>query len=478
MPRLDWVEGQGHDRSSEPEAPTRQGATVLLVATEAVGLPHLLRSMGFDTDVYRDVASARLRLARRDIAVAVVDQDQIGAAGIRELIDASATTEVVALSSGGPAGWREALLAGAGQWFERPLPDVGRLVHAVQLALTTHRSLQVEPGLSPGAQEGLVWRSAPMSRVALDVRRLAPTRVSVLVTGETGTGKEGIARALHDCSGRRGQFVEINCGAVPPDLLESELFGHEKGAFTGATERRTGQVAAAAHGTLFLDEIGDLRLDLQVKLNRFLDTGRYRPVGASGVERDSHVRVVAATHRNLKQLVSEGKFREDLYHRLIGATIRVPALRDRRDDIPLLVAHFLDVFQVADSLGVGGVAPDALDVLVRAAWTGNVRQLRNVVRASMLAALPSPRIERKHLPEELTIEPATLPGLPEGLPLGEFFDLPWAEARVAALEAFARAYVRERLARHGSVAEAARSAGMAPSNFSRLKGRLGDKADE
>jgi DNA-binding NtrC family response regulator len=413
------------------------------------------------------VDDARLSLARREVAVVLADQDRLGVDGLRELAASSDDCAVIALSSGGPAAWRDALIAGAAAWFERPLPEPGRLVEAVRSALASRSERARDADAGAGGDDGFLWRSPAMRRVAAEVARLAPTQVTVLVTGETGTGKEGVARALHRRGDRSGEFVEVNCGALPPELVESELFGHERGAFTGATERRPGLVANAAHGTLFLDEIGDLRRDLQVKLLRFLDTGRYRAVGATGPERESHVRLVAATHRDLAAAVEEGSFRADLYHRLSAAQIRIPALRDRPEDVALLVAHFLHQGISADGLVARGIQADALDALVAAPWPGNVRQLRNVVRAASLAAQPGPRIRRADLPD---LGPQLVRANPAGTT--DVMDRPWKEARAHQIEAFGRAYVAHQLAQHGTVSAAARASGMTVANFCRLRDRV------
>jgi len=218
-----------------------------------------------------------------------------------------------------------------------------------------------------------------------------------LLTGETGTGKEVLARAIHAQSGRRNEaFVAVNCGAIPETLLESELFGHAKGAFTGADRARRGLFAAADGGTLFLDEIGELPSALQVKLLRVLQDQEVRPIGESK-SRKVDVRVLAATARDIDREVSAGRFREDLYYRLNVVRVRVPPLRDRREDIPLLVDHFLGHFR--DSLGkpVRAIADDALDRLTCYRWPGNVRELENVIERALILAT-SDRITLAELP--------------------------------------------------------------------------------
>jgi DNA-binding NtrC family response regulator len=232
-------------------------------------------------------------------------------------------------------------------------------------------------------EEGeLLGRSRAMVKLRESIAQLGPTRAPVLVLGESGCGKELAARALHAASGRRGEFVALNCGAIAPELVESELFGHEKGAFTGATAKRPGLFVEADGGTLFLDEIAELPLALQPKLLRVLEAGTVRAVGGAG-ERKVDVRVVAATHQELRARVKARAFRLDLYHRLAAVELRVPSLRERRDDVVLLARHFLE--QAAAESGPKVLSPAALEALSEHAWPGNVRELRNAIqRAAIL----------------------------------------------------------------------------------------------
>ena len=236
------------------------------------------------------------------------------------------------------------------------------------------------PGGNPDEwMSGMVFRSSRMAELMADARMVAASDASVLIRGESGTGKEMLARAIHLASPRaKGPFIGINCGAIPEPLLESELFGHVKGAFTGAASTRAGLFQAANGGTLFLDEIGDMPLALQVKLLRVLQERTVRPVGATHAE-PVDVRLLSATHRDLDAAMAQGQFREDLYYRLDVVSLTLPRLEERREDIPPLVAHFVQ--QVAGKYGkpISGFAPDALEALATAAWPGNVRQLYNVV---------------------------------------------------------------------------------------------------
>jgi DNA-binding NtrC family response regulator len=225
-----------------------------------------------------------------------------------------------------------------------------------------------------------------MHEVCKEIGRVAAKPVSVLVRGETGTGKELIARAIYQHSPRaKAPFIAINCAAVPENLLESELFGHERGAFTGADQRRIGRFEQANKGTLFLDEIGDLPPNTQVKLLRVLQQQTFQRVGGSELI-SVDVRVIAATHRNLEAMIREGKFREDLFHRLNVVCLQLPPLRERREDIPVLVQHFLHKY--ADDFGIESpaISSDAVGLLQADSWPGNVRELENVIRRLLLAA--------------------------------------------------------------------------------------------
>lgn len=239
---------------------------------------------------------------------------------------------------------------------------------------------------SPGFDLGLIGYSVQMEKIVALARKVAQSQVNVLLTGESGTGKEMVARAIHQCSNRhRKPFVAINCAAIPRELLESELFGHSRGAFTGATSTRRGLFEEAHEGTILLDEIGDLPLSMQAKILRLLQTKQVKPLGQNHYK-EVDVRVIAATHKNLKSLISQGEFREDLYYRLNVMPIHIPPLRDRREDILPLVEHFLARISETSQLPKKALSSGARDKLLRLPWTGNVRELSNVVeRATVLA---------------------------------------------------------------------------------------------
>jgi DNA-binding NtrC family response regulator len=245
--------------------------------------------------------------------------------------------------------------------------------------------------------EAILGISKPMEELFARLRVVAPAKTTILVVGESGTGKELVANALHHNSPRRGRaFVALNCGAIPREIIESELFGHERGAFTGALVKRVGRIEQAHGGTLFLDEVSEMPPDLQVKFLRVLEEKRVTPVGGNE-SKDVDFRLVAATNRNLLAEIDAGRFRQDLYYRLSVVTVEIPPLRERRDDIPLLVERFRDVFAKEHDKAVTGVTPAALAALVGYAWPGNVRELKNVVESAVLFAA-GPRIDLGDLP--------------------------------------------------------------------------------
>jgi transcriptional regulator with PAS, ATPase and Fis domain len=244
-----------------------------------------------------------------------------------------------------------------------------------------------------------------MARLLAMASEVAESSASVLITGASGTGKELLARAIHAISGRRERpFVPVDCGAIPEGLLESELFGHRRGAFTGAVADKAGIVEGADGGTLFLDEVGNLPAPMQAKLLRFLQDRRFRRVGET-VERAVDARLVSASNRDLRELVGEGSFREDLYYRLAVISLDIPPLRDRREDIPPLVYHFIRRFNEGAGYAVEGVRQDALDLLIDHSWSGNVRELENIVERAVILRKAG-LVQPSDLPPEVAPTPS------------------------------------------------------------------------
>jgi len=298
---------------------------------------------------------------------------------------------------------------GVFEFLTKPV-NKNTLLKTIRAALEQSGATQTE--IFEEWREHVVTRSPLMERILNQVRQVASSEVSVLITGDSGSGKELLARALHEADKlRSGPMVAINCGALPEQLLESELFGHVKGAFTGAVNEHQGLFRAAHGGTLFLDEIGDMPMPVQVKLLRVLQERRVRPVGSTSSEAVD-VRIISATNRDLERDMREGLFREDLFYRLNVVNFHLPSLAERREDIPLLVNHFLRTTGAYQMDKVTSFAPAAMDILIQAPWPGNVRQLQNVVQRTA-ALSTTPVIPEALVREALTVEDQYLPSLSE-----------------------------------------------------------------
>jgi len=301
----------------------------------------------------------------------------------------------------------EAMRTGAFDYITKPFSNEELLLSlskAMQYARAQQENRQLRRQIQERfGPENIIGRDKSMRHVLDMVHRAAPSRSTVLVTGESGTGKELIAKAIHNESPRKdGPFVSVNCMALNPGVLESELFGHEKGSFTGAVSRRRGRFELADKGTLFLDEIGELSQDMQVKLLRVLQERRFERVGGTEVV-EVDIRIVAATNRDLTKAVAEGIFREDLFYRLNVVSIHLPPLRERREDIPFLAAHFLDKFAKENGREFKGFSPSAMDYLSAYEWPGNVRQLENVIERCVVLS-STDTIDADDLPPEIKDE--------------------------------------------------------------------------
>jgi two-component system, NtrC family, nitrogen regulation response regulator NtrX len=302
----------------------------------------------------------------------------------------------------------EATRRGAVDFFEKP-PQRERILVSLANALS-HNTLAAENRRLQrrlAEETVLVGASPPMARLREEVARAAPTSATVLITGESGTGKELVAREIHRASRvAKGPFIEVNCAAIPEELIESELFGHEKGSFTGAVRRQTGKFVEADGGTIFLDEVGDMSARAQAKVLRVLEAGEVEPVGAARV-RKVVVRVIAATNHDLTDAIRAGRFREDLFFRLNVLPMRTPPLRERADDIPALTEHFSRLFSDRDHRKLRAFAPSALAVLKARPWPGNVRELKNLVERVLIMTDAEP-IEAKDLPPEARVSPTEI----------------------------------------------------------------------
>lgn len=372
-------------------------------------------------------------LGQRPFDLLVVDNLMPGMSGldmIRELVaNAGATDRPQILMMTAYAtvdSAIEAMKLGALDYLQKPFEIDEFLVvaaRAIELGrLRTHHDYLITERDEHFDHYGIVGRSRAMLEVVHRAKVVAQSRSTVLVTGETGTGKELVARAIHDWSAQRDQpLVRVNCAALPDTLIESELFGHVRGAFTGAIGNKKGRFALADGGTIFLDEIGAIALPVQSKLLRVLQEREFEPLGSERTV-SVDVRVIAATNRDLRQLVADGEFREDLYYRLNVIPIVIPPLRDRREDIPLLVDHLSRRHALRAGKRIDGIAPAAMAALTEAQWPGNVRELENTVeRAVVLAAQP---VIQSH---DISVMSATVPGT-SGLPsLSLKQNLEWVE---------------------------------------------------
>lgn len=305
---------------------------------------------------------------------------------LEQLKEKSPSIQVIIISGHGNVETAvQATKLGAFDFIEKPL-ETERILLAVRNA-AERKELEEEVGrlrLRFERQYRMVGGSAAMEKIWEAIRRSAPTHATVLISGESGTGKELVARAIHANSKRaRAPFVQVNCAAIPEDLIESELFGHEKGSFTGATAKQIGKFEQAHRGTIFLDEVGDMSARTQAKVLRVLQEGEVERVG-SAVTKKVDVRVIAATNKKLEDEIAAGTFREDLYFRLSVIPIEMNPLRERRDDIPALVAHFIEVFSKEDHLQKKKFSPEALERLQKYSWKGNIRELRNTVERLLI----------------------------------------------------------------------------------------------
>jgi two-component system nitrogen regulation response regulator NtrX len=308
----------------------------------------------------------------------------------------------------------EATRLGAFDFIEKPLASE-RVLVTIRNALDRSRLADENRSLKRvmEVRHQIVGESPALKKVTEAVRRAAPTNATVLIAGESGVGKELVARAIHRNSLRsRERFVQVNCAAIPDDLIESELFGHEKGSFTGATEKQIGKFEQADKGTIFLDEVGDMSLKTQAKVLRVLQEGEVERLGSARTIK-VEVRVIAATNKRLEEEIEKGTFREDLYFRLAVIPIWVPPLRERREDIPLLVRHFVDLFSRDNNFRPKRVTPAAMDVLQRYRWKGNIRELRNTVER-LIIMTPADAIDLPDLPEAIRDDAAGAPASSKG----------------------------------------------------------------
>jgi two-component system response regulator AtoC len=389
----------------------------ILIVDDEASMRHLLSAIlkdrGYEPRAVSSAEDALKEIAAQDVDLVLTDVRMPGMGGlalVRELGRVAPHVLVVVMSAyGSHEAAIEAMKAGAYDYLSKPFKAdevvlVLRKAEERERLARENRRLRSELA-AEYRPENLMGRSEPMREVLRQVRKVAPQKTTVLVEGESGTGKELVARALHDLSPRASfSFVAVNCGAIPSELMESELFGHAKGAFTDASRNKKGLAEEADGGTLFLDEIGEMPLQLQVKLLRFLQDEEVRPVGDVRPRRVD-VRVVAATGRSLRKAVDEGRFREDLFYRLDVVHVRLPPLRERGDDVASLAEHFLARFaRLRPELPPLSLSDEAREALAAHRWPGNVRELEHVMERAVVLA-EGPVIRAEDLPDAVREPP-------------------------------------------------------------------------
>ena len=426
---------------------------------------------GYEVTTAGDGARALVLAANESFDVVVTDIRMPGAGGfevLRAIKACSPSTEVVMMTGYGTvADAVQAMKMGAYDYLEKPFdPDAAAMVVA---RAAEHKRLKDEAATLRHELEGtyafhnIIGKSPKMLEVYRLLEQAAGLDITVLLGGETGTGKELAARAIHYHSARKSRrFVPVNCGALPHDLVESELFGHAKGSFTGAVGAKAGLFEEAEAGTIFLDEVGELPLATQVKLNRALQEKEIRRVGSNDPVKVD-VRVITATHRDLRAEVSAGRFREDLFYRLHVFPIRLPALRERQEDIALLAAYFLEKHARAFGREISEFEPEALRTLTSYVWPGNVRELENAVERAVAVA-KGPRIAPDDLPPESSSAPGAV--APSG---SAFTGMPYRDAFDQMRDRFSREYLVALMREFkGNVTKAAQRAGMERETLHRL----------
>jgi len=383
-------------------------ASILIVDDESgirQSLSALLRDEGYDVSAVSSGEECIEAVERRSFDLILLDiwlPGIDGLATLERINEHDGAPMVVMISGHGKIETAvRATKLGAFDFIEKPL-SLDKTVLAVKNALDYLRLEKENRRLRAELEQRyqIVGDSVPMKALRQQIALTAPTNGRVLIYGESGTGKELVARALHAQSGRaQGPFVEVNCAAIPEELIESELFGHRKGSFTGASEDKSGKFQKADGGTLFLDEVGDMSLKTQSKVLRALEEQRVEPIGSSEMAAVD-VRVIAATNKKLEDEISRNAFREDLFYRLNVIPFTVPPLRDRTEDIPILARHFLAEFNRAYGKKPKELTPAAMEVLLRYPWPGNVRELKNLIERLVIMS-PAQHIEPQHLPPEV-----------------------------------------------------------------------------
>ncbi len=443
--------------------------TILIVDDEEAARLGMRRALkNYDAAEAGSVEEARFLIAQYKPALILLDNNLPGASGmefLHELAQRDSAPQVVMITAHGSERTAvEAIKAGAYDYLAKPFElDELRLVvkNALEARGLRAENARLKEELAAFKGSGdLLGASDAMQKVYDLIAKVAATEITVLIRGESGTGKELVARAIHDksASRRHGQFIAMNCAAMPSELIESELFGHEKGSFTGAANQRKGKFEAADGGTIFLDEIGDMSMTTQAKLLRVLEERRIERLGSSrSIAVD--VRVISATNVDLEKAVEDGKFRSDLYYRLRVVQINLPPLRDRVSDIPMLASHFLKGYATKYSLQCTDISQAALAKFSTYHWPGNIRELRNVIERSAVLA-DGTTLQSSDLPEEINAQ-AKMAEPPVITADGDILPIPYLDDFREARKAFERAYIERCLIEtNGNVTRAAEKVGM------------------
>ncbi|AEH45479.1 two component, sigma54 specific, transcriptional regulator, Fis family [Thermodesulfatator indicus DSM 15286] len=449
--------------------------------------PHMTRML---KRLFKEISNAEIKtslsgeealqlLSKFSPEVVVTDIKMEGIDGIvllKEILKIDPTISVILITGYGTVEMAvEALKAGAYDFIQKPF-DSDHILHVVKRALErTHllrENLRLRDQVFSCAWEklGIIGESPAIKRILNIVERIAPTDVPVLIRGESGTGKELIARAIHVLSERREkEMVVVNCPAVPEHILESELFGYLKGAFTGANSDKKGLFQMANGSTIFLDEIGDISLNVQTKLLRVLQEKEIRPLGSTKTI-SVDVRIIASTNQDLEAKIKRGEFREDLYYRLNVVTLELPPLKERKEDILPLAYHFLKKYSEKYQRPIEGFSSEALEFLVNNPWPGNIRELQNVIRRAVLLCQGNEIKLLDLMDKKIEIMPNCFDIL---------FDKPYVQAKKELVEKFSRNYIEKLLSKtQGNVTQAARLAGMERQAFQRLMRQFQIKSED
>lgn len=476
------------NQDAEKTETTEPALRILVIDDDSViGLScqRILQAAGHEVPYFQSPAAGLQAALSGNFDIVLVDLMMPGTSGMEilgQIKAAGVASEVVIITGHATVESAvEAMKQGAHDYVSKPFSPAqlrmavgrawehSRLIHE-NVAL--RQELEINQGF-----EGIIGESRPMQRVFALARRVAPTDGTVLLIGESGTGKEMFVRAIHRLSRRKDHpLMACDCSALAPTLLESELFGHVKGSFSGAVATKQGLFEAAHRGTLFLDEIGNLSMETQGKLLRALETKQVKKVGDT-VERDVDIRLISATNRDLAEMVREGEFREDLYYRLNVVPVFLPPLRERLGDIPLLATAFLDRFCRKNQVGVKGFSAEALCLIENYAWPGNVRELRNIVERLAILC-DQDRIEPHHLPEEIRQAPVRAASGAELPRTWEEFKLLKQQIRDAAVQQLERRFLVDALTRcGGNVTRAAEEIGIQRTNLHALMRKHGLGSD-